>query len=336
MKEILHYSVDLRLLAFAAVLATVGCQNNQYRTAVSADKHDAQDQVSDPAAANLAPASYTTAPASRSGLPERRGAAGPHGQAPDDSPYQGKPAYTASEPPPPLPEYVQPPVPGEGYIWTPGYWAWTKAGFYWVPGAWVEPPYEDALWTPGYWVFSSGHYRFYPGHWGLHIGYYGGINYGFGYSGLGYEGGYWQGGHFNYNRVYNNVDQAIEQHLYSYDAGDSAAKVSLPSFNGGTDGVQIRPRPAEVAAGREPYAPRMNTQLDHELSYCFNQSQFASAKGIQPANLFINFPIEADRNVRPTLPSSSQVQQRQTSRPAQVNRRTLLSVAADSAPMGVR
>ena len=30
----------------------------------------------------------------------------------------------ASEPPPPLPVYEQPPCPVEGYIWTPGYWAW--------------------------------------------------------------------------------------------------------------------------------------------------------------------------------------------------------------------
>ena len=26
--------------------------------------------------------------------------------------------------PPPLPIYEQPPIPGPGYIWTPGYWAW--------------------------------------------------------------------------------------------------------------------------------------------------------------------------------------------------------------------
>ena len=26
--------------------------------------------------------------------------------------------------PPPLPVYDQPPIPGDGYIWTPGYWAW--------------------------------------------------------------------------------------------------------------------------------------------------------------------------------------------------------------------
>ena len=43
--------------------------------------------------------------------------------------------------PPAIPVYVQPPIPGDGYIWTPGYWAWTGDGYEWVDGAWVEPPY---------------------------------------------------------------------------------------------------------------------------------------------------------------------------------------------------
>ncbi len=30
--------------------------------------------------------------------------------------------------PPPLPVYEQPPVPGPGYLWSPGYWAWSDGG----------------------------------------------------------------------------------------------------------------------------------------------------------------------------------------------------------------
>src|ERR1700690_3449286 len=49
--------------------------------------------------------------------------------------------------PPVLPVYVQPPMPAEGYIWTPGYWAWdASTGYYWVPGTWVEPPTVGVLW----------------------------------------------------------------------------------------------------------------------------------------------------------------------------------------------
>ena len=40
----------------------------------------------------------------------------------------------ANQPPPPLPVYAQPACPGDGYLWTPGYWNYASAGYYWVPG----------------------------------------------------------------------------------------------------------------------------------------------------------------------------------------------------------
>src|SRR5882757_7148519 len=53
--------------------------------------------------------------------------------------------------PPALPVYEQPLCPGDGYIWTPGYWAYGDEGYYWVPGTWVLAPQPGYLWTPGYW-----------------------------------------------------------------------------------------------------------------------------------------------------------------------------------------
>ena len=107
--------------------------------------------------------------------------------------------------PPAIPVYAQPIAPDDGYIWTPGYWAWTDDGYQWVDGAWVLPPYVGALWTPGYWGYGSSGYLWNAGYWGPTVGYYGGINYGFGYFGTGFYGGYWNGGHYWYNRPYNNV-----------------------------------------------------------------------------------------------------------------------------------
>ena len=60
--------------------------------------------------------------------------------------------------PPAIPVYAQPPIPGDGYIWTPGYWAYGPDGYYWVDGAWVYPPYVGALWTPGWWGWGGGGY----------------------------------------------------------------------------------------------------------------------------------------------------------------------------------
>ena len=67
--------------------------------------------------------------------------------------------------PPDLPVYEQPMCPGDGYIWTPGYWAWDDE-YYWVPGTWVMPPEVGFLWTPGYWGWGGDGFLFNEGYWG--------------------------------------------------------------------------------------------------------------------------------------------------------------------------
>ena len=44
--------------------------------------------------------------------------------------------------PPPLVVYEQPICPGDGFIWTPGFWSYDyDAGdYFWVPGTWVLAP----------------------------------------------------------------------------------------------------------------------------------------------------------------------------------------------------
>src|SRR5580704_19456311 len=107
--------------------------------------------------------------------------------------------------PPVLPVYVQPPLPAEGYLWTPGYWGYGEAGYYWVPGVWAQPPTVGLLWTPGYWGFEGPVYIWHEGYWGPHIGFYGGVNYGFGYTGVGFLGGIWVGSVFRYNTAVMHV-----------------------------------------------------------------------------------------------------------------------------------
>src|SRR6516162_5776090 len=139
--------------------------------------------------------------------------------------------------PPALPVYVQPPCPAPGYIWMPGYWAWDD-GYYWVPGTWVLAPAVGLLWTAGY--------------WGPHVGFYGGINYGFGYGGVGYEGGYWRGSEFYYNRSVTNINTTNVTNVYNRTVINNV-NVTRVSFNGGAGGVMTRPTAAETAAAHEAH-----------------------------------------------------------------------------------
>ena len=163
--------------------------------------------------------------------------------------------------PPPLPVYAEPPLPDDGYIFTPGYWAWAPSGFYWVPGTWVLPPAPGLLWTPGYWAFIDGVYVWNPGYWGPTVGFYGGVDYGFGYYGSGYDGGYWQGGFFFYNGAVHNFGRTRVAHSYRKDVSDSHVRVS---FAGSAHGTSARPGPDETRAASEPHQPAHALQMQHE------------------------------------------------------------------------
>src|ERR1700734_3928430 len=121
---------------------------------------------------------------------------------------------SSEDAPPPLPDYDQPPLPGPGYVWTPGYWAYNNVDYYWVPGTWVEPPQIGYLWTPPYWGFANGAYFFHRGYWGQRVGFYGGVDYGYGYTGRGFEGGRWDNGQFFYNRAVTNVTDTHITNVY--------------------------------------------------------------------------------------------------------------------------
>ena len=122
--------------------------------------------------------------------------------------------YTASVSPPPLPYYAQPPCPAPGYIWIPGHWAWGNWGYYWDAGFWELPPQPGLLWTPGYWRWTGDDYAWLNGHWGLTVGYYGDVNYGFGYDGRGFDGGYWDGDQFYYNTRVWRLGPHFDGHDY--------------------------------------------------------------------------------------------------------------------------
>jgi hypothetical protein len=183
--------------------------------------------------------------------------------------------------PPELPVYEQPPLPEEGYMWTPGFWQWGPDGYFWVPGTWVQPPTAGVLWTPGYWGWSDGVYVFNAGYWGPHIGFYGGVNYGHGYGGVGFEGGEWRNGGFFYNRAVMNVGEVRVTNVYNRTViVNNSTRVS---FNGGSGGVAARPSPTELAATHEHHVAPTATQTEHVHAASTNHALLASVNHGAPA-----------------------------------------------------
>jgi hypothetical protein len=183
---------------------------------------------------------------------------------PASSAAQVSVGITVAFAPPDLPVYEQPICPEEGYIWTPGYWAYDPdfGDYYWVPGTWVLAPEVGFLWTPGYWAWGGSGFIFYEGFWGPVVGFYGGINYGYGYFGHGYEGGRWDGGRFFYNRSVNNVNVTIIHNVYNTTVINNTT-VTRVSYNGGNGGINERPRPEEEAAAHARHLPPVPDQRQH-------------------------------------------------------------------------
>jgi hypothetical protein len=185
--------------------------------------------------------------------------------------------------PPDLPVYEQPICPGDGYLWTPGYWAWDDdfGDYYWVPGTWVLAPEPGFLWTPAYWAWGGSGFVFYQGYWGPVVGFYGGINYGFGYFGRGYEGGRWDHDHFYYNRAVNNVNVTVIHNVYNTTVINN--NVTRVSYNGGQGGINERPRPEEERAAHERHLPPVAAQQQHWQAARSNPELRASTNHGKPS-----------------------------------------------------
>ena len=182
--------------------------------------------------------------------------------------------------PPVLPVYDQPVCPGVGYIWTPGYWAYDDVnGYFWVPGTWVLAPEPGFLWTPGWWGWENTAFIFHQGYWGPHVGFYGGVNYGFGYFGVGFEGGYWQGNTFFYNRSYSNVVNITNVYNKTVIVNNNVRV----AYNGGTGGLTARPSAQEEQWAHERHIAATSVQEEHIRTASTNRELFESTNHGRPA-----------------------------------------------------
>src|SRR6202041_2136129 len=299
----IFFLVFLTAASLALTFGVVACNNNQAPTqSPDTSTQPAQaDQPQEQAAGdNLAPTPVSATPAAGGNASDSDS---DYDAGDDDSSY-GQPVLEAQQAPPALPEYSQPDCPGDGYLWTPGYWSYAPGGYYWVPGVWAQPPQVGFLWTPGYWGYTAGRYRYNYGYWGPHIGFYGGINYGFGYVGVGYQGGYWTGDHFYYNRAVNNVT-ITDVHIYNRTVTNTVINnVTINnnhvSYNG-PGGITRGPARAEVAAMHEERIPPMTTQLQQQHAAAQNKQQFANVNHGRPAVFAEAKPIAAGKPIAPKI-----------------------------------
>ena len=207
--------------------------------------------------------------------------------------------------PPALRYEEQPLCPVDGYLWSPGYWAWDN-GYYWVPGVWVPPPQVGYLWTPGYWAFLNGVYLFNTGYWGPRVGYYGGINYGYGYGGNGYYGGRWAGNRFQYNTAVTRVNRTVIHNTY-VNRNVVTTTRSRTSFNG-PGGVTAKPTSAQLAAARGAHVNQTSQQVARRETAAQNKSYrapgslgHATANATHPAKVKQERPANVSRtNTVPT------------------------------------
>jgi hypothetical protein len=186
--------------------------------------------------------------------------------------------------PPALPVYEQPLAPADGYIWTPGYWAWDpdEGDYYWVPGTWVMAPEPGLLWTPGYWGWGDSIYIWHAGYWGPHVGFYGGVNYGYGYDGDGYRGGEWRGDHFWYNRSVNNVNITNIHNTYNQTVINNV-NVNRVSYNGGQGGLTARESEQQRGWANERHMEPTGVQEHNRDAARADRAQFAGANQGRPS-----------------------------------------------------
>jgi hypothetical protein len=195
--------------------------------------------------------------------------------------------------PPILPVYDQPPCPEPGLMWNPGYWAYGPDGYYWVPGTWVPVPYEGALWTPPYWGWSGGLYVFHTGYWGPHVGYYGGVNYGFGYMGIGFVGGMWRGHDFVYNTAVVHVNERFVHTTYvdrTIVERNTIVNDRHVAYSGGPGGIRHDPAPEERFANHDRHVDATSFQHSHESTAMSDKSMYSRNNGGHPSNAAIARP----------------------------------------------
>ena len=143
---------------------------------------------------------------------------------------------------------------------------------------------------------AQGLYVWHPGYWGPHVGYYGGVNYGFGYMGIGFVGGEWRGRVFAYNsavmhvgegggwgnRVY--VDRTIVER-------NTIVNDRHVAFSGGPGGINHAPTAQERSYLNDRHMGATAAQTQHMQAAQQNRGAYYNVNHGHPSQVAVSRPL---------------------------------------------
>ena len=139
---------------------------------------------------------------------------------------------------------------------------------------------------------SGNAYVYHQGYWGEQVGFYGGVNYGYGYPGHGYEGGHWDHNQYYYNQSVNNVNTTVVHNVYNTTNTtvinnnttviNNTTNVTRVSYNGGNGGVEARATPEEESVAQAHHIPPVAAQAAHVQAARSNPQLRVSANQGKP------------------------------------------------------
>jgi hypothetical protein len=143
---------------------------------------------------------------------------------------------------------------------------------------------------------------FHPGYWGYHVGYYGGVNYGFGYMGIGFVGGMWRGRDFVYNTAVMHVDERFVHTTYvdrTIVERNTIANDRHVAFSGGPGGIRHDPVPEERIAENEHHMGATSFQHTHETTAQSDRGSYFRNNGGHPSTLAVQRPLGMQNHATP-------------------------------------
>ena len=145
-------------------------------------------------------------------------------------------------------------------------------------------------------------YVFHTGYWGPHVGYYGGVNYGFGYMGVGFVGGMWRGNSFAYNTAVMHVNNTVIHNTYidrTVVERNTIVNNNHVAFSGGPGGINHPPSAAEQAANHDQHLGATSFQAAHANSAMNNKASYAHNNGGHPQTLAASRLLAAENHNAP-------------------------------------